>query len=163
MSSFDKTKTACFSGHRAIKKEHEDKLISALVHEIGVQIINGYDCFICGGAIGFDTIAALCVLKAKADNPHIRLALALPHKNQQAKWRQADKVKYEFILENADEIIYVSEEYNSGCMLSRNRFMVNNSSLLIAYCNGIRGGTVYTYNHAIKNGVKRVNLYEQIC
>lgn len=157
---FEKEKTACFSGHRIIKKEHENKLISDLIDQINSKIIDGYNCFICGGAVGFDTIAALCVLKTKITNPHIRLALALPYKNQHSKWPQADKTKYEYILENADEIIYVSDEYNSGCMLKRNRFMVDNSSLLIAYLSGIKGGTVYTYNYAIKSGIERVNLWK---
>lgn len=160
MYTFDKEKTACFSGHRAITEEFEAKIISDLIYEINLRIIKGYDCFICGGATGFDTVAAECVLKARSDNPHIKLVLALPYKNHHIKWPQADKTKYEYILKNADEVIYVSEEYNRGCMLKRNRFMIDNSSLLIAYCGATTGGTVYTYNYAIKSGIERVNLHK---
>ena len=47
-------------------------------------------------------------------------------------------------------ISLVSPKYFRGCMQKRNRYMVDNSSLLIAYVYSNRGGSVQTRNYAIK-------------
>ena len=43
-------------------------------------------------------------------------------------------------------------------MLERNRFMINNSSLVIALFNGTNGGTKKTLDYAKECGVKTVVL-----
>ena len=50
----------------------------------------------------------------------------------------------------------VQRNYDRGCMLRRNRYMVDRSSLLIAAFDGSRGGTLYTATYAMKQGVEVV-------
>ena len=54
----------------------------------------------------------------------------------------------------ADEIIVLSEEYTPYCMLKRNRFIVDNSSVLLAYLKEEKGGTKYTVDYAEKKDLK---------
>ena len=73
-----KNHTCCFTGHRIIPAEEYD-LISAKLEATMVQLIHrGYQFFGAGGALGFDTLAAMSVLKLKKDYPHIKLILVLP-------------------------------------------------------------------------------------
>ena len=98
-------------------------------------IQSGYRCFITGGAIGFDTLSAQTVLNAKQEHRRkkIKLILAIPYPQQAEKWNKADVDKYEHIKALADEVIYISKEKKKGCMHARNRYMIDNSSLCIAY------------------------------
>ena len=48
----------------------------------------------------------------------------------------------------------VQRHYDRGCMLRRNRYMVDRSSLLIAAFDGSKGGTLYTASYALKHGVE---------
>ena len=59
--------------------------------------------------------------------------------------------RYHFILEQADSVENVSQEYRDGCMLERNRRMVEAAGLLLAVYNGERrGGTAATVWYARK-------------
>ncbi len=73
--------------------------------------------FLSGGAVGFDTFAAQAVLKAQKRSPKLKLIMALPCRNQEKYWSEADKQAYRHLLDKADEIVYVSEHpYFDGCM-----------------------------------------------
>ena len=53
----------------------------------------------------------------------------------------------------------VQRHYDRGCMLRRNRYMVDRSSRLIAVYDGLLlGGTMYTVSYAMKQGLKVVLL-----
>lgn len=147
----------CFTGHRYIANEHIEKLNSTLPDIIKALIKSGVTDFITGGALGFDTLAARSVLKERESNPNIRLVLALPCREQTARWNKKDIAVYNEILGLADEIIYVSEEYTNGCMLKRNRFMVDNSSHCVFYMSAPRGGTAYTVKYALENELEMHN------
>ena len=67
-------------------------------------------------------------------------------------FNKTQKLTYLNLIEKADKIKYVSDEYFDGCMQKRNRYMVDNSSILIAYLYSNMGGTKYTVNYAEKNG-----------
>ena len=62
------------------------------------------------------------------------------------------------MLSVADEVIYVSREYTPYCMIKRNMYMVDNSSVLVAYKRRESGGSANTVNYALKNGVKVIEL-----
>ena len=66
----DKINTVCFTGHRNIPREYAFMLPKALKHEIEKLINRGACTFRAGGAIGFDTVAALCVLELKEKHPN---------------------------------------------------------------------------------------------
>ncbi len=85
------------------------------------------------GALGFDTLAALAVLKIRSIYPHIQLILALPSPQQTNGWSSNDIAVYQSILKQANQIIYMSQEHHSGCMHMRNHYMVDNSLYCICY------------------------------
>lgn len=148
-----KQKTCCFTGHRDIPLG-DYQLIFDKTEEIVERLIKkGYLYFGAGGALGFDTIAALAVLKLKEHYPDIRLILVLPCRFQTRGWASEDVKIYENIKEQADKFVYTSEEYTRGCMHKRNRHLVDNSSACIAYLTESKGETAYTVDYAAKHGL----------
>jgi len=152
--------TCCFTGHRDISREHIKDLPILLDEILYEQIDNGAKNFITGGAVGFDTLAALKVLEMKDRFGFINLHLCLPCKNQTQNWNLRDIKAYEYILSRADSKEYISDIYTKFCMHERNRKMVDKSNICIAYCTENRGGTAYTCSYALKNGLELINLFD---
>ena len=123
-------------------------------------IEQGYRYFGCGGALGFDTLAAQTVLRLREIYPEIRLILVLPCRDQTRRWKQGDVAEYDRIMKAADKVTYTSEQYYSGCMHKRNRHLVDYSSLCICYLTEQSGGTSYTVNYAQSQGLKIINVAE---
>ena len=153
-----RNKTCCFTGHRLIPYNEQAAVEKRLVDVIERLVAEGYDTFVSGGAIGFDSMAAKSVLRLRKRMPHIRLVMALPCKDQHARWSLRDKKEYEYILRCADSIVCLNEAYCTGCMHMRNRFMVDNSSVCIAYLTSKTGGTAYTIKYAEESDVGVINL-----
>ncbi len=158
-------KTVCFTGHRSQKlpwkfDEEDDRckaMKARLRAEIEKAIESGYDTFLCGMALGFDMICAEIVLELKQQHPAIKIIGALPCRTQDCKWLPKDKQRYRAILERLDGIRCVYDKYvGAECMLERNRFMVDNSTLMIALFDGTAGGTKYTVQYAQQQGLKIV-------
>lgn len=106
-------------------------------------------------ALGIDTICAEIVLELKKKRLDIKLECAIPCKNQTEKWNNKSIKRYNCILSKADKIVYVSSsDYFNGCMQKRNRYMVDNSSLVIAVYAGMGGGTKQTIDYAQKQNIK---------
>ena len=118
----------------------------------------GVTLFIAGGALGFDTMAALEVLALRERYPEIKLRLAIPCENQTKGWKDKDVLIYEEIMSRADEVVYTSRAYTSGCMHIRNRYMVDSSDFCVAYMTKASGGTAYTVKYAEKKGISVINL-----
>ncbi len=150
--------TCCFTGHRVIPQKDVKDLEKALLENIDMLIDAGVKHFICGGALGFDTLAAEAVLKKKEQYSDIFLEIAVPCKNQDSKWNSKQKEKYAQILASADKVTVLFEKYVTGCMHFRDAFMVDNSDIIITYYRGRPGGTQYTYLYAESRGLKIINL-----
>lgn len=153
-----KEQSCCFTGHRIIAPEHLTAVEARLNRQICRLTDNGIYRFIAGGARGFDSLAAETVLALRETQPQIQLLLALPCKNQTKGWRAADKARYDQILRQADEVRYLAEAYESGCMMRRNRFMVDNSCSCIFYLTHMRSGTCKTVEYAMKQGHELYNI-----
>lgn len=150
----------CFSGHREIADSHIPFLRQRLHDEIKRQVSDGTTEFRTGGAVGFDTLAALCVLEEKEQHPNIKLRVFVPHPFQSKNFTKEEKERYYEILERADEAVLVSPSYFRGCMAVRNRALVDGSDCCIAYLTAATGGTKMTVNYARKKGLKIINLGE---
>lgn len=152
-----KNQVCCFTGHRIIKmskievNNRLDKLIEYLVSK-------GVIYYGCGGALGFDTLAAEAVIRARTKNPLIKLILVLPCKDQDIKWKQEDKDKYEYIKSQSDKIRYISDIYTSTCMYDRNRHLVDESCYCISLLEHYSGGTYYTFRYAKEKGLIIYNI-----
>ncbi|MDE7082403.1 MAG: DUF1273 domain-containing protein [Clostridia bacterium] len=159
-----KSKSVCFTGHRSQKlpwgfNEDDERCLAmkaTLKSEIEKAIQNGYDTFYCGMALGFDIICAetLIELREKYD---IFIIGAIPCKNQERKWPKDCKERYQNLLAQLNSVRCKYDAYNgAACMHERNRYMVDNSSLLIALFNGEEGGTKYTVDYARNKGLQVV-------
>lgn len=148
----------CFTGHRFLPKEQTGLLNTRLTMEIDNCIAQGITTFISGGALGFDQLAAVAIAEKKKKCPSLRLILALPCKNQDARWTSAQRTTYEYLLSFADQIIYISEAYDRGCMKRRNYFMVDHSSHCICALLHGKSGTEQTVNYAKEKGLTVVNI-----
>ena len=155
-------KTVCFTGHRQIFFDQREALLQVLQQEIEKQISEGAEVFRAGGALGFDTLAALAVLRAKKKHPHLRLELILPCPTQTANWAAEDVRCYEKIRKKADSYRYVSEFYYDGVLQARNNQLVDGSDVCIAYLQTSRGGSAYTSARAIRQGLDFINLADMI-
>lgn len=147
--SFIKSRTVCFTGHRKMLSDKSD-LHNKLMTELNLCYRKGFRYFITGGAKGFDTFAAQRVIEFKKTHEDVLLIIAVPFKDQAAKFNEKDKKLYDEILEKADFYIVLSEEFFDGCYLRRNDYMIGHSSHIIAYWDGKRiGGTSYTCRKAL--------------
>ena len=114
---------------------------------------------ISGMALGTDTIFALAVLELRAAGYPIKLQCAIPCKNHSSKWHLQDIQLYQAILNQADEIILVSDtEYNKSVLQKRNIYMVDHSDKGIAVWNGSSGGTKNCINYAEKQGKEMIYI-----
>ena len=154
-------KTCCFTGHRKIPTEQTEQIIERIEKVLIGLIHEKFNCFMTGGALGFDTLAAQTVLRLKAQFPDIRLILALPCETQAKGWKHEDQHLYEEIKLAANQVIYTSSAYYRGCMHKRNRYLVDHSSICICYLKKPTGGTAYTVNYAKKHGRFVINIAEE--
>ncbi len=129
-----------------------------LREKIARMSAEGVGGFLCGGAMGFDTLAAEAVLAERIRVPHLTLTLALPCREQSEHWPLWAKREYDRIREAADEVIYISETYTRFCMMQRNRFLVDHADRLVCYLTSEKGGTAATVRYALQQGVPVENL-----
>lgn len=140
----------CFTGHRHLSAAEKRILTTRLDRLIEAMWLRGFRTFICGGALGFDTLVALRVLDAKKRHPELKLVMALPCSDQTKRWSDSDCRIYEHILVHADETHVMSPAYFDGVMQVRNRFMVDHASMCVCYLNKMKGGTMSTVAYALR-------------
>lgn len=162
MDSMDvrKENAVCFTGHREIGEPISDVELR-LTETVECLIEQGYVFFWAGGARGFDTIASEVVLKLKSIYLQIHLFLALPFDEQythEKNWTQAEISQYHRIKETASNVVILCDGFRPGAYHQRNRYLVDNSSVCIAYLNRDKSGTGYTVRYAKKRGLQVVNL-----
>lgn len=147
-------KSCCFTGHRNLSSDTRKQILPVLTEKIEQLISEGVAVFINGGALGFDTLAALTVLGLKNKYPNIKLKIYAPHKEQSSRWSDDNKKIYNYILSRADEVKFISEFMHSDCMQVRNRRMVDDSDCVIAYLRKTSGGSYYTVKYALMEDKK---------
>jgi len=154
--------TACaFTGHRPrnLPWKYDEtsldcvQLKRVLEYQILQLIERGVMEFYTGLAQGVDTWAAQIVLQLRERNPGLRLHCVLPCRNQAENWVAVAKELHQHIQHQADTVVTLSEKYYDGCMLVRNRYLVDHTSVLLAVYNGSwRSGTGMTVRYAQKLG-----------
>ena len=118
----------------------------------------GFRYFLCGGATGFDTLAASCVLQMRSEGKDACLCLAVPCRDQARGWSESDLGLYRLHLQEADHVFLLSSHYYTGCMLVRDRFMVDHAGFCVAYMEEAAGGTAFTIRCAIRRGLPVLNI-----
>ena len=157
LPGFDRMLSVAFTGHRAASlpwryNESDERCLrvkARLREAIGSAYASGKRFFLSGMASGTDVYAAEAVLGLKSVYPGIRLICVFP-------CPAADRRAAE-IASRADCTVLLSNEYTAGCLQLRNRFLVDNSSLLIAVYDGrLSGGTLSTLRLAELKGLRTV-------
>ena len=137
--------TACFTGHR---KNVDEEGIFMMKKAVDFALDLGIKTFLCGMALGFDSIAFDYMLKMKKERKDISLVACIPCVGQEKYFPDRERKAYFHRLKQADLVLTLSKEYYSGCMHARNRFMVDRSLCVIAYLRKEEGGTGYTVQYA---------------
>ena len=158
--------TCCFTGHRAEKlpwryNEQDPRcreLKQRLYDTVEAVYSSGFTRFICGMAQGCDLYFCEAVLALRAQHPEIFLEAAVPFPGQADRWPAKERARYDRLITECDKTTVVSPEYSTGCMMKRNRFMVDRSDLIIACYDGQSGGTLNTLRYALEKNVRILHL-----
>jgi len=158
--------TCCFTGHRVVPYKKRALIRDRTELEVAWLITHGVTHFVTGGALGYDTIAALSVLRAKKKHHEVKLHLFFPSPTQSARWSDTDRLIYNRIRELADSVLITGTNNTASSMFHRNEAMVNASSYCIAYYDPEtqtdplhpHGGTYTTLEFAKKHGLSITNV-----
>ena len=172
--------TVAFTGHRTIEGRHYSTIINgqhvtdtqwAKVRDITIDLTRylhiayKHTIFVCGGAIGFDMVAAMAVLHLKAieDYP-VKLVLGLPFKGFDAKWPELSRHELELCIRAADEVHYVCDPgYQAWKMQKRNEWMVDYPDVRtvvgLYLTEGKTGGTLNCLNYAMKQHKSIITIH----
>ncbi|MCL1904036.1 MAG: DUF1273 domain-containing protein [Oscillospiraceae bacterium] len=156
-------KVCSFTGYRTKKLKTclsgaltFEVLKSCLLNKMKEMLDEGFTTFQCGMAVGSDLIFAEAAIELKKRySALVKFIAVIPCLEHDRGWNDVDRVLCRKVVENADEVILVSNsEYYDGCMAKRNRHLVETCDELIAVYDGQRGGTMQTINYAKGKGIK---------
>ncbi|MDE7243464.1 MAG: DUF1273 domain-containing protein [Oscillospiraceae bacterium] len=161
--------TCCFTGHRPEKlpwgTDETDPRCAALKTRILDAVETAYDSgmrlFYCGMARGCDFYFAEAVLALRGERSGMKLAAVVPCLSQARYWPSADQLRWREILDACDGETLIQEAYTAGCMMRRNRYMVDHSALLIAASSGQKGGTLRTLEYALRKKINIMDIFIQ--
>lgn len=149
-------KTCCFTGPRpknypwGSNKECAAKIEGKLKSAVQNTIENGYRHFISGMATGIDLLAAKIVLQLRGEMPEMKITLeaAIPFPLQSKCWEEETKYEYERLLLQCDKVHCVCDAFSLEAYKKRDKYMIDNSSLLIAVEGMPNGGAARTIVYA---------------
>ena len=151
-----------FAGHRPEKlpwgSDESDPRCIALKRQI-IEAVRtaageGYDTFLCGMARGCDFYFAEAVV-----SQGLRLEAYLPCPSQADRWSEADRSRYTALLMDCAAVYMTEPEYSQGCMLRRNRKMVDAADGLLTVYDGSSGGTGAAIDYARRTGKRVIGLW----
>jgi len=160
-------KDACtFTGHREEKlpwKSDENDPRCILLKERIADAVesvyhSGTSHFICGMATGCDMYFCEAVMQLRAEHGEITLEAAIPWEAQSANFTEALKKRYARLVADCDYHTLVQKNYTPDCLMRRNRYMVDNSCVLIAAYGGKPGGTMSTLLYALRRELEVIEL-----
>lgn len=109
-------------------------------------------------AEGCDLYFCEAILALREEHHDITLEAAVPFAGQAEHWGAAQRQRYEALLARCDTVTVLQEHYSPGCMMKRNRYMVDHADLIIACYDGKSGGTLNTLRYAIERDIQIVHL-----
>ncbi len=151
-----------FAGHRPEKlpwgNDEADPRCIALKQQLktALEVLagEGYDTFLCGMARGCDFYFAEAVLELG-----LRLEAYLPCPSQADRWSGADRARQTALLLRCAAVYMVEPTYTRGCMLRRNRSMVEAADALLTIYDGSPGGTGAAIDYARRLGKQVTGLW----
>jgi len=162
----EKSSTCTFTGHRENKLpwrgDESDPRCLRLKEHLTAALESAYAAgmrhFICGMANGADMYFGEAVVRLREAHPEVTLEAAVPWEGQAESWTPEQKKRYDRLLTECDYLTVVQHNYSPGCMMRRNRFMVDSAAMLIAAYSGAAGGTRSTLLYAMRQGLQITEL-----
>lgn len=145
--------TCCFTGHRRMTASERDRLTPWLESAVTELVKQGIVYFGVGGAVGFDMLAAQTVCRLRQRFPQMRLIMVLPCEDMARHWSAADRRQLDMLIQQADKVVYAGKVYTADCMKQRDRRLVDNSSVCVAWLTHYGTGTGYTVEYARRQGL----------
>ncbi len=142
------------TGHRKLPENLND---NALYDKLEELLENGCDTFFCGMAQGFDLRALKCLADLKRRR-RFTIEACIPFAGHEKSFSAEKRKEYLELLEWCDQKTVLFENYFNGCFLVRDRYMVDCSDVVLAYCTKNTGGAFYTTNYALKKRVPVIYL-----
>ena len=155
-----------FTGHRSAKlpwgyDEDDPRCLDLKqrIYDTAEAVYSaGFKDFICGMAEGCDLYFCEAVMALREEHPEITVEAAIPFSGQADRWPPAQKRRYERLVSECDRQTLLQPDYTPGCMMNRNRYMVDHADLIIACYDGQRGGTLNTLRYALEKDVRILHL-----
>ena len=162
----DKNTSCCFTGHRLEKLpwrgNEKDPRCVALKERIADAVEAAYRSgirhFICGMATGCDMYFCEAAIALRAEHEEITIEAAMPCEGQSSSWSKELQRRHARLVEDCDYLTLVQHQYTPDCMMRRNHYMVDSSSMIIAAYDGKQGGTMSTMLYAMRQGLEVVEL-----
>jgi uncharacterized phage-like protein YoqJ len=110
-------------------------------------------------AVGFDLAAAEMALSLRDELKGLQLVAVVPFESVERNFPPAEREIFDHVIREADEAIALAKHYSVSVYAARNNFLVDNSSAVIAYFDGTKGGTAYTVQRAVKSLHHIINIY----
>ena len=156
----------CFTGHRSAKlpwkyNEYDPRCVELKqrIYDTAEAVYaSGIRHFICGMAEGCDLYFCEAVMALRAEHPDVTIEAAVPFEGQADLWPKAQQERYQRLICECDSVTLIQKEYSPGCMMKRNKYMVDNSRLIIACYDGQSGGTLNTLRYALEKDVQILHL-----
>ncbi len=145
-------KVCVFFGHRVVFDEEKAKLqLKRVVREL---IKDGFNTFWLGGYGEFDALADDVTRELKHEFPHIRRVCVLAY-------LPTNKEEYHYKSQFYDEMLYpegVELGPKKFAITRRNKYMVENADIIVAYVHGTTGGAALALKHAKRLNKKVITL-----
>ncbi|MDR0906385.1 MAG: DUF1273 domain-containing protein [Oscillospiraceae bacterium] len=165
-TEFTRQQTVCFSGYRPEKLpwgyDETDtrcrELKRRLFHIAEALYVAGKRKFICGMARGCDTFFCEAALTLRDIHADVFIEAAIPCQTQANAWAAVQRARYFDLLSRCDAETFISRAYTRDCMMQRNRYMVDSSSVIVTVFDGRFGGTMATRKYAERCGLEIIDL-----
>ena len=162
----DKETSCSFTGHRAGKlpwgfNEDDERCVllkTRIADTVEAVYVSGVRHYICGMANGADFYFCEAVLALREAREDVTLEAAIPCLGQSSRWPERERRRYDRLVAQCDFQTVVCRDYTPDCMMRRNRYMVDSSSVLIAATGGAAGGTMNTMLYAIRQGIELIQI-----
>ncbi len=158
--------SCCFTGHRPSKLpwgENESDpaclaLKARLFDVLSSLYASGIHHFICGMAAGCDMYFCEAAVALRDEHDDVTIEAAIPCEGQADRWAPEQRSRYFRLVALCDYTTLIGREYTDTCMEKRNRYMVDNASVVVAVYDGRQGGTASTIAYAAKKGREIIEL-----
>lgn len=147
----------CIAGSKVFSEDCLPDMLFELNSKIASLIAQGVTHFLCGGAPGFELIAASLIIAKKKTGAAISLILALPASSAYPS-RNDHQLLLSRLTKEADGVIYLSCEQETDHARQYYHDLVNMSSVLLFAPSPGTQGLSQTLSYARQSGLKIIIL-----